>query len=404
MAIRGTACFFIQGKGFQALLSQKQKVFAILLGTIFSDLLFYGMIIPILPVYAKNLGGTEAQIGRLMATFPLVTLLAMAPFGLLADRLGKKPFIILGMFCLGLASLLYTVASSLLTLTLTRALQGLGASSNWVAALALFNSYVDEEKRGFELSLVTVAIGMGTILGPFVGGVGTPKTPFYMSSLLCFTLMVMALFSLREKGNVSIPRVESMRTKIQDTKKNIAALLKKNNVHAASFAACIAFLGMGMLETLFPLHVNAVMSSRKVVAFLFTVSGLFTVLVQPFVGRWSDKIGRIRPILCGLILMAILLPLPLFFTTVIPWAGVFILFGAAFGAAFTPTLPLIADEVGNEHQGLAYGFYNSVMCIGLLLGPWLGGQMAGWWGLREPFLLASVFTLLSVWGIFKMSK
>lgn len=128
--------------------------------------------------------------------------------------------------------------------------------------------------------------------------------------------------------------------------------------------ACIGvifvYFALGMLEVLFPLYMAGCGYQRVNIGLLFGIYAFFFIGIQPLVGAWSDNVGRISPIVLGLFLGALFLPIPFFFTTIIPWILVLSILGLAAGAVYTPTLPLIADSVDLRDQGVAYALHLNV--------------------------------------------
>ena len=374
-----------------SLLNERQKMLAVACAVIFIDMIGYGIIIPILPVYAGNLGASEGQIGFLFSSYSLVLVLTLLPFGLMVDKYGKKHLIVVGMFLLGISSILFATSHSLPQLTVSRMLQGLSASCTWAAALPLAAAAASEGKRGIEMSSVTIATGLGTILGPVIGGLGTIQTPFYICIAFSFLLCFLSLIYLKETP---------YKKEYFDLKEKLKRILKQSEVQAACIAIGFLYFALGMLEVLFPLYMAGCQYKRITVGLLFGIFGIFFVVVQPIIGAWSDRIGRAFPMILGLSITAVIIPVPFYFITMIPWVLLFIIMGISTAMVFTPTYPLIADGVDLSDQGVAYGLNSWVFSIGYLFGPWLGGVLTESAGIKTPFFLCSAILAmgaLSIW-------
>ena len=367
---------------------------AVACGVIFMDMIGYGVIIPILPIYAQKLGASKGQIGFLFSSYSLILILTLIPFGFIVDRYGGKKMIVLGMFLLCIASILFATSYSLLQLTISRMLQGLAASCTWAAALPLAAVVATESKRGLEMSSVTVATGLGTILGPLVGGWGTIQTPFYICMVMSFILTILACVYLKDVGKEK---------KYVRIKERLGRILRQKEVQTSCVAIGILYFAVGMLEVLFPLYMADHQCKRMMVGFIFTVYGIFFVVFQPAIGAWSDRQGRILPIAGGLFITALFIPVPFFFTAKGLWIFLFIILGIAGAMAFTPIYPLIADGVSPTDQGVAYSLNSWIFSIGYLLGPWIGGVLAELAGMKAPFFLCSALLLASISAIWMMS-
>ena len=104
-----------------------KKVFPILALSIFSSMLGVGIIAPLLPLYAENMGATGLWIGIMFAAFSVSRTLIMPIAGRLSDRRGRKLFLSIGLFTYALISLGYIWAGSVSQLTLVRLIQGIAA-------------------------------------------------------------------------------------------------------------------------------------------------------------------------------------------------------------------------------------------------------------------------------------
>lgn len=361
------------------MITQSYLTLSLACSVVFVDLLAYGVIIPLLPVYAQTLGATSGQVGLLFASYWIAFFFTLIPFGLMVDRYGTKKMVVGGMFLLFLCSALYALSSSMILLAISRTLQGVAAACNWSAALPLAVQSTNFSKRGLELSSVSLSIGLGTIVGPILGGLGSVQTALFLCAALAFFLTMLCLFFFPEGQQKEI----SLEGKL-------SRLLRQENLRVACLAVALAYLGFGMVESLFPLHMAGLQYSRAEIGMLFGVQGITFAIAQPLAGAWSDRKGRVLPMALGLLTIAFLLPLPFFFRSLSVWGLLFALFGVAIAAAFAPSIPLIADGVDPADQGSAYALYNSIISIGFILGPWLGGRMAEVKGIRTPFLLAAL--------------
>lgn len=368
---------------------------AVACGVIFIDMIAYGVVIPVIPYYARQLGASESQIGFLFSSYSLVLLLTLLPFGFIVDRYGKKRLIVLGMFLLGISSILFATSHSLLQLTISRMLQGLSASCTWAAALPLAAAVATESKRGIEMSSVTVATGLGTILGPLVGGWGTIQTPFYICIVSSLLLAVLSFVYLKEVGGEK---------SYVNLKNKIGRILRQQEVQASCLGIGILYFAVGMLELLFPLYMADHQSKRLTIGFIFTIYGIFFVVIQPAIGAWTDKQGRILPMAWGLLITAAFIPAPLFFADIGPWILLFIVLGLAGAMVFTPVYPLIADGVDPVDQGVAYGLNSWFFSLGYLSGPWLGGIISEAVGMKFPFFLSSLLLAISSFAMFAWSR
>ncbi|HEY6623276.1 MAG TPA: MFS transporter [Acidimicrobiales bacterium] len=132
-------------------------------------------ILPLLPEYLRHRGGSDALVGAVMAAFFAAGVLFQYPAGRLADHIGRKPVLLMGLLCYAAASVAFLVPVSPLADVGLRALQGAGAGAAEVASLAMVSGAVPLERRGRAFGSIYAGQLAGMAIGPLVGslfGVG----------------------------------------------------------------------------------------------------------------------------------------------------------------------------------------------------------------------------------------
>ncbi|HPD61677.1 MAG TPA: MFS transporter, partial [Thermodesulfobacteriota bacterium] len=370
------------------ILDKRLKVLALASGVLFIDMIGYGVVVPILPLYASRLGATATEIGFLFASYSFVFLFALLPLCHVVDSYGKKKPVVLGMFFLGISSLFYASSTSLFLLTISRMLQGFSASLTWAAALPLASQVTTENRRGLEMSIISIAIGLGSILGPVIGGLGNFHTPFYFLVLVTFCLGLLCLFSLEE------PEEVKKHKEYVKLKEKIVKLWQVKEVQCSCLAVVFCWFFWGMLEVLFPLYLQAGNYPRFVIGILFGVSGVAFVLFQPIAGIFSDRVGRMLPILLGLLFLALIAPIPFHLITLSYLLASMVFLGLVSAFIYAPTLSLIGDAVPEEDQGIAYGLNTWMFSVSYIVGPWFAGVLADIFNLQLPFYVCSVVMII----------
>ncbi len=160
----------------------------------------------------------------------------------------------------------------------------------------------------------------------------------------------------------------------------------------------------GMLEVLFPLYLQAGSYPRFVIGILFGVSGITFVLFQPVAGIFSDRVGRMLPILLGLLFLALLAPIPFYLITLSYLLVSMAFLGLVSAFIYAPTLSLIGDAVPEEDQGIAYGLNTWMFSVSYIVGPWLAGILADAFNLQAPFYVCSMVMIIGSVIVFKIAK
>ena len=148
----------------------KNKALAVLFLTIFLDLMGFGLIIPILPIYAKDLGATDAMVGLLGTSFSIMQFLFASFWGGLSDRYGRRPVMLTSILIMMVAYILFANATVLWLLFVTRLMKGFGAA-NLSVAQAYISDVVPQENRTKAFGIIGAAFGLGFIFGPSLGGI-----------------------------------------------------------------------------------------------------------------------------------------------------------------------------------------------------------------------------------------
>lgn len=163
--------------------AQKSVLLVVTLA-IFTDMLLYGMIVPILPDYAENLGISQTAIGILFGSYAAALLIATPIFGVVSDKFGRRSPMLWGILGLGVATLLFAFANTFWLLLLCRVLQGIAAAATWTSGLALLADFYPSKERGKVMGIALSGQALGTLLGPAFGGwlyqLGGYMLPFFL--------------------------------------------------------------------------------------------------------------------------------------------------------------------------------------------------------------------------------
>ena len=145
------------------------KIFTTLFLAIFFTTLGVGLVVPLLPVYAHELGAGAFQVGLVFAAFSLTRSMFVPYFGKLSDKKGKKPFLTTGLFIFFFLSILYTYSKNIETLILLRLGQGFASAMVLPVAQAYIGSMTPPQKEGRVMGLFSISLYGGLSIGPLLG-------------------------------------------------------------------------------------------------------------------------------------------------------------------------------------------------------------------------------------------
>lgn len=148
------------------------------------DLVGFGIVLPILPLYAEDFGASPTKVGLLVASFSLMQLIFSPIWGRLSDRIGRKPLLLFSLVGTAVGSLLTGLAGSLWLLFAARIIDGISGASVSVAQASVVD-LAPADQRPRLLGMLGAAFGVGFVLGPALGALaalGDHRLPFFLAS------------------------------------------------------------------------------------------------------------------------------------------------------------------------------------------------------------------------------
>ncbi|MCS7233268.1 MAG: MFS transporter [Synergistetes bacterium] len=361
---------------------------------IFIAVLGVGIVIPVLPIYATEFGATGLEVGIVFSILSLSRLIGVIFVGSVADRYGKKKFIVFGLLIYLLSSVLYVYAKTLLDLIGIRLLQGLGSSMIVPLAMAYIGEMSPVGKEGLYMGIANTAFFLGLSGGPFISGLLVKKwginAAFWGMTSFTAIALVLAMFF--------VPSSNNSFTKSKDM--DLLAILKLIFREKTYFSLC--FIGFAMdisraiLMTFFPLiaHLKGIEYDE-----IGIIVGIFlgvTALVQGPLGRLTDKFSKKKIILIANILYSILMFLVPYFNSYHVLLFVMLIIGITAGAAY-PALAAIMTELGrNKGMAKTMSLLQIANSAGMFVGPIISGKAQDLFGLSAPFVVSSIFIVLGI--------
>ena len=373
----------------------RSRVLTVVFLTVFLDMIGFGVVIPLLPLYVQSMGGSPKVVGVLFSCFSLSQLVATPILGRLSDRYGRRKIIVLSLAGNALSMVIFALATKLALLPMlffSRILAG-ATAGNLSACQAAIADVTDREQRAAGMGRLGAGIGLGLVFGPVLGGVASHLgvwAPPLAAAGLAVVDLVLALVLMPETrraagdGPTAAPRrapLAGLKDALGDPRLGpvlavfFLVFLALTNIQVSLALMTKERLGWGEAE----------------VGYTFALLGLCTLVVQAgLIGALVRRFGEVLLVLAG---------------TALVGAGMIVLGGAGstrdvivgitvFGIGMgvsNPSLSSLASKFAPEdRQGETLGIAQSAGGLARTLGPTWSGFLFASLGARAPFLGGAV--------------
>ena len=361
--------------------SQRSKLSIIFL-TVFIDLIGFGIVIPVLPLYAKEFGASETMNGWLVGIYSAMQFIAAPLLGTLSDRIGRRPVLLTSLIGTSAGFLMMGAAPSLTVwiggatlawLFAARIVDGI-SGGNISTAQAYIADVTSPEERTKAMGMIGAAFGLGFVFGPAIGGVLTHISigaPFYFAGALAALNAVLVYVRLPESLS------HEHRATLQESAPLTEVLHHGSRLPVLLGAYFFAITGFSIMTANFALFTSTRFGyDAKHNGYIFGFIGLIGALVQGGFLRRILKNGNEKSIAVagGIFLVAGMVLLPLS-----EGLGTLLLFTASIGIGnsfITPTLNGLASRGAERSwQGRVIGLMQAAGSLGRWVGPFLGGWL-----------------------------
>ncbi len=351
---------------------ETKKALPILFAVMFFVMVGFGIIIPVLPFYAEDIGASPTQLGFLMAVYSLMQLLFAPMWGRISDRIGRKPVIMIGIFGLSLSFFLMGFSSELWMLFAARIIGGLLSSANMPTVMAYVADITSEEDRGKGMGVVGAAVGLGFVFGPAIGGIFSDislNMPFYIAGISSLLTFFVVGFFLKESLVLN-------KDSATDRKNRTLFVAFNGSISMLFFLQLFISLSLSGLEATFAYFAAEKANLGTVeLGYIFMIMGFAGALVQGgLVGKLTKKFGEGFVIQIGIVVSAIGFGLILFVDSFVTAAIFLSIFGIGNGV-IRPSVSSLLTKVSRTGHGSSTGLLSSFDSLGRIVGPPLGGWL-----------------------------
>ena len=373
-----------------------RKNLYVLWGTQFLAMLGMNLVVPFLPFFIRSLGITDpnelARWSGLVFAGPFVLSFIATPlWGTLGDRYGRRTMVIRAIFGLALSQLLMGFAQDVVQLLMFRVLQG--AISGFIAAtLALVSTTTPKERMGYAMGLMQSASAGGMVFGPFFGGVLADlfgyRPVFFITAAFCTIAGFIVIFLVTEPA----PATEAKRT--YTVRDNLRLMMTDRRLRLIAICLVVGQVSVLMVEPIFALFIEGFSTDSKYISTIaggiFSIAGLFMVVSAPWWGKRNDRKGQRKNLALAFVIVGLCYAGHLLVQDLYQLGALRAFLGFARGGILPALYALTGLYAPADRQGGMMAIASSMSVLGNLIGPTLGGFIAGHYGISAAFIANSI--------------
>jgi len=358
----------------------------------------WGLVTPIMPLYARSFGIPYALVAMVTTANAIGRLCSDIPLGALADRAGRRPLTIVGPLLVVVSAILSGLAGSFYELLVYRVLTGIAMSMWMIARQAMIADSIEPTIRGRVMSTFQGVNMLGSAAGPAIGGIVAElwgiRAPFFFYAASTFVSFVACLFFIKET-KPGRQEKEEARSASNVSLRTVLGIFTFPILMAAftNLTNHIRFTARGVLIPIYGgdiLHlttgeIGLVLSASTFANLLMVIPGGYIV----------DKWGRKAGLVPAFVLTGVVFALFPFTTDFISITAVSALIGVASGIGGGATMAIAADLAPEDFRGFFMGFWTTIGDVGSAIGPIIIGLVADVYQIATSFYVTAFLMFLT---------
>ncbi|WP_338787203.1 MFS transporter [Metabacillus sp. FJAT-53654] len=342
---------------------------------------FY-MLYPTLPLFIKEIGGNESQVGLVMGVFMLSAVIIRPFVGWLLDRFGSRQFLIFGLLCFGTAMYLYNWIGGIFVLMVLRAFHGITWGFSTTSFLTGITDLIPTTRRGEGLGWAGMAMTLAMAIGPMFGLWLAQNFSYYSLFLYACGLAVVALCltigaKIPEKPRESTGKIQ----------------LFERSVLPISISVFFLFIAYGGITTFIPLFADSINVNSGT---FFLVYAVTIILVRPIAGKLSDRYSEVIVIIPSLVVTILALIILSFSTNVLGMLISAVIYGIGFGSSQPALQAATIRLVSPNRTGIANASFSTATDLGIGLGAIILGWVSQYASYQVLFTVSAMSVVFSM--------
>jgi MFS family permease len=424
------------GSRFRGGLRDIDKSIAVLAVIAFISQVGVSIMLPLLPLYAVQLGASPTELGLMVSIFAVTQTVGQLGSGAIIGRIPARRQMPLGQASYAAANFLIATATSAVPLILWRSIAGFGGGLSIIAERLYIARVADRARLAFTNGVVSAAGSSGSVLGPTLGAVlalRDLRVPFIVVGCTA-TLAAIAAVLFLPPERVAPAAVAAVPEAVEDVPGVVAAADRPEPVGAASettgaatsmrpaepepsgampqtvvgrppinplvaiflWSLCFNAAYGGWITTFAPYATQRLDIPASQVSLMFAFFGIGAILLGPYLGRVADRSGRRRMVGFGTLLVLLNIASLLVAAPLALIYGSAILAGAGLAGAQSSWFALLGVATDGGRRGRSFGFVTALSNLGVVVGASLASTVWQVFGLHEGLLSASAFLVLGV--------
>jgi MFS transporter, DHA1 family, multidrug resistance protein len=372
-----------------------QRGLLVLFLAIFIVMMGFGIVLPVLQFYARNVGATPFEIGLLATSYAFMQFLFAPLWGALSDRVGRKPIFSIGLIGYAVSFVIFGLSHQVWELFLARLLGGVLSAATLPTAMAYIADTTTEERRGGGMGMMGAAMGLGFTVGPGIGGIlgrYSLSLPFFVGAALAVATLALSVGALPEPLRRDSPaerpsRLDAIRGALGGP---LAFFFLVTLIGAFALASLEATYALFAQDRL---HLTSSQGAEAIGIVFVTVGLVQAAILGGLVGRLINRWGEDRLVRGGLVLAGA----GYLLITATHNIATLAVYAAIAGAGHSLMRPSVASLISKRTaagQGLSIGIMDSFDSLGRVIGPAWGGWIYHF-GIGLPYLAAAVILLVT---------
>ncbi len=333
-------------------------------------------LVPVIALYALYLDpniGFEF-VGLIVAMYSIVHIPSNIVFGRLADKIGRRNPLVLGLSWDAFSVFLYSVAGNPFHLLLVRCMHGMGGGFVGPSSMSIAAGMASEGRKGRMMALYGISLAFSVIVGFMLSGVLVSRFSY---NALFYVLALSLVIAVPFAASIKEPKVSGrVKTTLLEDLRKLLDILRKKLARASYAAIFCLYFAMGSFTVLVPLSMESLGLTEVNVAMAFTTFAVLSLVVHYPSGWLSDKLGPKVPAIAGLLTIALSLLLLPFLDTFLSMLPVMALFGVGHGLVFPSSSTMVVRSSSEGELGLSTGVFYALLVAGVAVGAPIAGFLA----------------------------